>query len=180
MVELEGENLLKRIRQGDHTAMRELFMGHYDQVFLTVRRMVNDISTADDISQEVFIDIWSKRDSIFISSSLSSYIKRMAVNKTLNYIRKSKNQYFNEEIDENTSIQDHSASLMDLNSLEEYLHKSIDLLPAQCRLIFVLSRFEDMSNKEIAEHLSLSVKTIENQMTKALRTLKTALEIYKR
>jgi len=180
MVELEGENLLKRIRQGDHTAMRELFMGHYDQVFLTIRRMLSDIATTDDIAQEVFIDIWAKRDSIFISSSLSSYIKRMAVNKALNYIRQSKSQLFSNEIDENIALRDHSTDLMDLNSLEEYLHKKIDMLPAQCRLVFVLSRFEEMSNKEIAEHLNLSVKTIENQMTKALKTLKIALEIYKR
>lgn len=177
---LEEENLLTRIKQGDHNAMKSIFMAYYDLVFLTVRRMINDFSTADDIAQEVFIDIWSKRNTINISSSLSSYVKKMAVNKTLNHIRQSKKQLFQEELDVNISMPDHTDGLMDLNSLEEYLHRHIDSLPDQCRLIFVLSRFEEMNNKEIAEHLGLSVKTIENQMTKALRTLKTALEIYKR
>lgn len=177
---IEEENLLTRIKQGDHNAMKAIFMAYYDLVFLTIRRMVNDFSTADDIAQEVFIDIWSKRNTITISSSLSSYVKKMAVNKTLNHIRQSKKQLFQEELDVNISMPDHADGLMDLNSLEEYIHRHIDLLPEQCRLIFVLSRFEEMSNKEIAEHLGLSVKTIENQMTKALRTLKTALEIYKR
>lgn len=180
MVIIEGEILLKRIRQGDHSAMKELFMSYYDMAFISVRRIINDVGITEDITQEIFIDIWSKRETISISSSLGSYIKKMAVNKSLNHIRKSKKQLFTDNFDEDAASSINVENTMEAASMEEYIHKHIDLLPEQCKLVFVLSRFEEMSNREIAEHLGLSIKTIENQMTKALRTLKQAIDVYKR
>jgi RNA polymerase sigma-70 factor (ECF subfamily) len=60
--------------------------------------------------------------------------------------------------------------------LERSVHAAIDLLPERCRLVFTLSRFEEMSNQQIADELNISIKTVENQMTKALKMLKTAIE----
>ena len=180
MVLIEGEILLARVKQGDHNAMKELFMSYYDLAFVTVRRIINDIGVTEDITQDIFIDIWTKRDSISITSSLGSYIKRMAINKSLNHIRKAKKLLFTDGFDNDMPVSYNVDSIMDAASLEEHIHKSVDLLPEQCKLIFILSRFEEMSNREIAEHLNLSIKTIENQMTKALRSLKQAIDIYKR
>ncbi len=181
MVLTSGDQLFQKLRVGDENAMHEIFTLYYPSVFFTIKRMLNNQSASEDIAQEVFIDLWNKREQISIVSNFESYLRRMAVNKTLNYIRSQKNNVFHEDLD---NIQD--LSFIDLEGsdgykeLEELIHQTIDKLPVQCKLIFVLSRFEDYSNKMIAEQLGISVKTVENQMTKAIKFIRTVIEIYKR
>lgn len=169
----KDEILLEKLATNDWSAMNLIFKQNYKSVYYSAFRILSDMSIAEDITQEVFIDLWSKRTELKVQSNLEAYLRKMAVNKSLNYIRDNKKLNFSVELDEQ-----HSSNEIDyfqkenFREIKELLYNAIDKLPPQCKIIFVLSRFEDYSNKMIAQHLDISVKTVENQMTKALKILR--------
>ncbi|HLP94855.1 MAG TPA: RNA polymerase sigma-70 factor [Saprospiraceae bacterium] len=172
------QQLLSALRFGHEDALRQIFNRHYPLLLSDIYRLVQDESTCEDLAQELFVDLWNKRESLDIHTSLRAYLKRAAVNKTLNYL-KSQKRFQYEEADDLNNMADHSdrdiRQKESQESLEKVLHAAIDTLPEKCRLVFNLSRFEQLSHKEIAEKLGISVKTIENQITKAMKVLREAL-----
>jgi RNA polymerase sigma-70 factor (ECF subfamily) len=174
------ETVLAALSKGEEWALDNLFRAHYTYLCQAVFRVLGDRNLAEDLVQEVFYEVWRKRATLTINQSLRAYLKRAAVNRTLNYIR-----------DQRLIVDDESAMPFDLASdqvgavaqleaeeLQTQIEAAISDLPERCRLIFGLSRFEEMSNKEIAAQLAISVKTVENQMTKALRLLREKLTPY--
>lgn len=174
------QSLLAALKNGQESALDELFRDHYAYLCKAVFRVLPDTHIAEDIVQEVFYELWRKREQLKIKQSIRAYLRRAAINKTLNYIRAQKMPVDDEAYlplnlsAKNASAQQH----LQADELQKLINEAIDLLPERCRLIFTLSRHEGMANKEIATHLELSVKTIENQMTKALKLLKEALKSY--
>jgi RNA polymerase sigma-70 factor (ECF subfamily) len=173
----EEQNLLRELGRGEQSALDSLFRLHYAYLCRAVYRVLPDSHRAEDLVQEVFLDLWRKRDRLQINQSVRAYLRRAAVNKTLNFIR-----------DQKLAVADESQLPYDLRTdeagaqqqlqvaeLQAEIDQAIQGLPERCRIIFGLSRFEDMSNQAIADALGISVKTVENQMTKALRLLKVAL-----
>ncbi|HEY8401819.1 MAG TPA: RNA polymerase sigma-70 factor [Cytophagaceae bacterium] len=150
------------------------FKTFYASLCRTVYKLVRDKDASEDIVQEVFIAIWKNKESLKINTSLKAYLFRASVNSSFNYLQKSKRLASMEEpgvlvdppavnsVEETVAFKD----------LEALINKNIDRLPAACRSIFILSRYEQMSYKEIAETLQISVKTVENQMSKALKVLR--------
>ncbi|WP_367388709.1 RNA polymerase sigma-70 factor [Lewinella sp. LCG006] len=174
------ETVLAALNKGEEWALDNLFRAHYTYLCQAVFRIIGDRNLSEDLVQEVFYQLWRKRSSLNINQSLRAYLKKAAVNRTLNYIR-----------DQRLIVDDESALPFDLASeqmgaiekleteeLQAQIEAAISDLPERCRLVFGLSRFEEMSNKEIAAHLEISVKTVENQMTKALRLLREKLSPY--
>lgn len=142
-----------------------------------VYRMVPDGNQAEDIAQEVFIKFWEKRHQLNIQSSIGAYLRRMAVNEGISYLRKQKRY----EVDElKPGLHDGQDSSMEEffagKELQKRIQQAIATLPPKCRLVFQLSRQEELSYKEIAQKLDISVKTVENQMGKALKTLRLLLK----
>jgi RNA polymerase sigma-70 factor (ECF subfamily) len=129
--------------------------------------------------QEVFVELWRKRESLDIHTSLRAYLRRAAINRALNYLKA--NQKLDFDAAEqlvylaDTSEQDIAAQDRQ-QSREQALHAAIETLPEKCRAVFSLSRFEQLSHREIAERLGISVKTIENQITKAMKVMREALK----
>jgi RNA polymerase sigma-70 factor, ECF subfamily len=172
------QEVLSRLSAGDQSAHRILFNAHYKNLLSTAYRLVPDTALCKDLVQEVFIDLWTKRAEIKIHTGAAQYLRRAVINKTLNYIKQNRRYILNEPEDWN-HVSDDSAQEIDHKLTQEdresALHQAIELLPEKCKLVFMLSRFEKMSHKEIADHLNISTKTIENQITKAMKVLKTAL-----
>lgn len=107
---------------------------------------------------------------------MKAYLKRAAVNRTLNFIRDNKITFEGEEELPILKGKITGASAkMEADELQEMINRAIDGLPERCRMIFLLSRFEDMSYNEIAQKLDISVKTVENQISKALKILREVL-----
>jgi RNA polymerase sigma-70 factor (ECF subfamily) len=179
MVSEQAEDILARMKLDDRTALKELFEAYYPMVCQAIRRFVQDHATCEDLAQEVFLRFWQKRQKIQVTSSLSAYLRRMAVNEALAYHRRNK-RYQEEEF--LPGMEKDAVPGAD----EQYLHtelaghisSAIDTLPPKCRTVFQLSRFEELSYKEIAEKMNISVKTVENQMSKALKTLRVQLRNY--
>lgn len=142
-------------------------------------RFIRDKSTVEDLAQNVFIRFWEKRHKINITSSIRAYLNRMAINEAIGYLRKNK-KWDIEEITPNTPTSAaYSVEEQYLQSeLEVKIRQAIDSLPPKCRAIFQMSRFDDLTYREIAEKLGISIKTVENQMGKALRVLRKKMKGY--
>lgn len=177
-METSEQQLLSALRFGNEAALRQIFDRHYPLLLSDIYRLIPDESTCQDLAQELFVDLWNKRESLDIHTSLRAYLRRAAVNKSLNYIKASRKFQFEDSEDlghlPDTSTQDASKREKQ-DTLEDALHAAIDTLPEKCRIVFNLSRFEQLSHREIAEKLGISVKTIENQITKAMKMLRDAL-----
>lgn len=142
----------------------------------SANRILNDENLAEDLAQEVFYELWKRRSELSITLSLKAYLRRATVNKSLNYIRDYRKVRFEleDKVDEKTA-QPLVSERMEAAELQEQIDRAIDGLPERCRIIFILSRFEDMTYNEIAELLGISAKTVENQISKALRLLRQIL-----
>ncbi len=169
---------LAQLRAGDESALRRIFDRHYALLMGDIYRIVPDEDTCQDLAQEVFVELWKKRAELDIHTSLRAYLRRAAVNRALNYLKTSRRFSFDEpeNIANTADTSEHDIRHKnEQDSLEKALHEAIDTLPEKCRLVFSLSRFEHLSHREIAEQLGISVKTIENQITKAMKLLRQAL-----
>lgn len=170
---MEKENL-------DFSKIEELFKFYYKTLCNIAYRIVGDRDAAEDVVQEVFIKLWERKEEITIDSSIKGYLFKSVSNAAINYLQKNRALKYKEEISENT----HAAYLvdggnkMDEKELEARIEKAIEKLPPKCKAIFVLSRFEEMKYQEIAQHLNISIKTVESQMGIALEKLRHALTPY--
>ena len=142
-------------------------------------RILPDDHLIEDLVQDVFYEIWKKRSTLNINISIAAYLRQATRNKTLNYIRDQKIDFRNAPPKEELKSKNTPAvqTLM-ADDLQQEIDAAIDSLPERCRLVFVLSRFEEMSYQEIANQLGISIKTVEHQIGKALRSLREALGGY--
>lgn len=178
MLEQDDHQLWERLCADDQTALRALFDHHYPTVYHSILRIIAEENTTEDLAQEVFVRLWEKRHQLQISGSLGGYLRRMAINEALGYLRKHK-KYTTTEVQEQHRPSTSSGEEVYLNGeLADQIHVAIDALPPRCKAVFVLSRFEEMSYKEIGEQLNISPKTVENQISKALKLLRAALKGY--
>lgn len=177
-MDIPEQQLVSALRFGNEGALRQIFDRHYPLLLSDIFRLIPDESTCQDLAQELFVDLWNKRETLDIHTSLRAYLRRAAVNKSLNYIKANRRFQFDQEDDlihlpDTTEADLRQREKQD--TLEMALHAAIDALPEKCRMVFNLSRFEQHSHKQIAEKLGISVKTIENQITKAMKMLREAL-----
>ena len=178
MPEDKNTNLLKRLKADDQSALKIIFQEHYPMVYRAIYRLLSDQGMAEDLAQDVFMRLWEKRHQINIKGALGAYIRRMAVNEALGYIRKNKKYHIEEIGEQHSPISTSGEDLYMDNELQSEVNRAIDTLPPKCKTVFMLSRFEDLSYKEISQKLEISPKTVENQISKALKTIKKVLKSY--
>jgi len=170
---------LQLLRIDSERAIEQLFEQYYAYLCRSAFRLLPDGHLAEDLVQEVFYELWKRRESLRISISLKAYLRRATVNKTLNYIRDHRKVFFEAEDHQPLAGKlDDAQQRLEAAELQERIDRAIDQLPDRCRIVFVLSRFEEMTYAEIADQLNISVKTVENQISKALRSLRKALAPY--
>jgi len=154
----------------------EAFKTHFKGLHSYAYTIVKDDVMAEEMVQNVFYKLWKNKDTVQISQSLVSYLYRSVYNESLNYIKhlkvKSAYQSYAARTMEHIN---NAAEKLKLKELEEKLDKALKDLPEQCRTIFQMSRYEELKYMEIAGKLGISVKTVEHQMGKALRILRTQL-----
>jgi len=171
------QELMSRIKKGESLAYDTLFKKYYSYLCMVVFRMTQDKNKAEDIVQEVMLELWRKRESIDIKSAVKSYLHRAVRNKTLNHIRDEKVKFESEDqLSELASTESSPLQMMQGDELAEKLKKTYESLPEKCRIVFSLVKYEGLSYKEAAEKLEISVKTVENQISKALRKFREAIK----
>ena len=174
--EYNDEELLNLLSTGDESAIDLIFRKYYSFLCKSVHRIISDEQITEDLAQEVFYELWKKREKLHINSSLKAYLKRAVINKALNYIRDQKIDLRNAPAKEDLKSKGITViQKIAVDDLQQKIDQAIDSLPERCRLVFVLSRFEEMSYQQIADQLGISIKTVENQISKALKSLRKAL-----
>ncbi len=160
--------------------IEKIFRAHHTMLCNVAYAMVKDKSTAEDIVQDVFLNLWKKRTELVIDTNLKGYLYRAVSNSCLNYLQShhKKNFKLYEKFDDYQVGFELPHDKMDYQRLERMIQDAIDRLPPRCKAIFVLSRFEGLKQQQIADTLQLSLKTVENQMGIALAKLREDLKGY--
>jgi RNA polymerase sigma-70 factor (ECF subfamily) len=124
---------------------------------------------AQEVVNDVFLNIWDKRDVLILDDSLKSYLFQSTKNRSINHLKKNNRSFLQIEDEEQISISPDVLSQMEEKDNEDRLFILINQLPPKCRQVFSMSRLDDLSYREISELMEISTKTVENQMTKALK-----------
>ncbi len=141
--------------------------------------LVRDEDDSYDIVQQVFVKFWDKRDSVDLNDNIKSYLNKATINTALNFIDKHKRELHIDVAQAALKgpFEDKSIDFLS-GEVEQAIKKGISELPEKCRAVFLLSRYSDKSNKEIADDLNISIKAVEKHITKALRELRIKLKPY--
>ena len=156
---------------------QKVFDLYYNQLCRFASGYLQDTDDAQEIVQQVFINLWQQKDTIDPDRQIKSYLFTSVKNRCLNHIRdrkKFRSYYLDVEAELEIPIAEKDNLLE--QDLEKQLAQALDKLPEKCREIFMLCRFEDMKYKEVAQKLNISQKTVEAQMTKALKILREELK----
>jgi RNA polymerase sigma-70 factor (ECF subfamily) len=171
--------LYEEMKRGKEYAFDFFFNYYYPGLCIYAQKMISiPEEEAKDLVQSVFLKFWNDHERLAIQSSVRLYLFASVRNKCYDLFRKKNRTVKIEEITVEHDIADESFETYVLSELEALFNKSLDKLPVRCREIFELSRFHGLKNREIAVKLNLSEKTVENQMTKAIRILKEELKDY--
>ena len=151
-----------------------LFREYYAQLCRDVNKLLRDESLSEDLVQEVFIKVWEKKNHVEVDDRFIFYLKRSCYHAALKSLS-SKSYRLETETDTNVSTTDKTDDQMLATELDIKIKSAIANLPEKTQLVFTLSRYEELSYKEIALQMGLSIKAIEKHMGKALKLLKSAL-----
>jgi RNA polymerase sigma-70 factor (ECF subfamily) len=157
-----------------------LFKSHYSSLCAYANGFLKDYDAAEEVVQEVMFRIWTSRETLVIESAVRSYLFRAVRNGCMNVLKhlniRDEYKAFQERqsFDNQPSHEDE----MIFSELEQKIREAIDNLPSERRKVFILSRYDGLTYSQIAEKLDISVKTVENQMGKALKTLRVELSDY--
>lgn len=174
------KELFIQLKKGDKIAFEAIFNNYYASLCIYANRMLNDDEKAEEIVQNLFVNLWSKRKNLDVESSLKYYLFRSVRNHCLNQLQHLKiREKYAQKVIENQDIEIHDHDYFIEVDLAKKIQESIESLPEKRRQIFKLSREEGLKYKEIAEKLNLSVKTVEAQMGLALKQLREKLKDYK-
>lgn len=176
-VEKTGAQPIQLVQNVDEHTFEQVFKTHYKNLVTYAVTILKDQTAAEEVVQNVFFKLWNKQQSLPPGTQVKPYLYRAVHNESLNYIKhekvKSRYQLYAVNIEQEHE-QPASKKIMTAE-LEQKIREALNELPEQCRTIFQLSRFNELKYREIAEELGISVKTVENQMGKALKILRVRL-----
>ncbi|MBD0375159.1 MAG: RNA polymerase sigma-70 factor [Flavisolibacter sp.] len=176
-MEVNEVQLMEQLGSRDEAAFEQVFKTYFKTLHSYALSLLKEEATAEEMVQNVFFKLWERAEHLSLSGTVAAYLYRAVHNECMNYLKHRKvkathQQYLAWSTKGNT---DSVSGKLSGKELENRLQQAINELPEQCRIIFQLSRFEELRYREIAEHLDLSVKTVENQMGKALKYLRAKL-----
>lgn len=177
MIQQSSSTIFENIRNGDETAFNALFDQHYTALCFFASKYLNDMDLSRSLVQELFVNLWEKREKLNIKQSVKSYLYTAVKNRAIDFLRSVKEKEpLSENIDNWQQTPFHD--LIEESELNERINKSINTLPSKCREVFVLCRFEEMKYLEIAKELGISIKTVEMHMSHALKKIRSDLSDY--
>ena len=175
----DNASLRRLFESNPERAIELLYKEHQPALVLTAYRLVRNQETARDLVQEVFIRFWQKRQQLTIQTHAGAYLHRSVINASFNYLQQQPGAF--RDLDESTQlIHPGPAPEQELQAseLSAAIERALAQLPARCRVVFSLNRYEELSYKEIAAALGISAKAVEKEMMKAFRLLRQALKEY--
>jgi len=172
------EEIIRRLKNNEKSAVDELFAYYYTRLFLFSKSILKVENGIMDLLQEVFIKIWLNRQKIGNAETFNAYVYTITKNEVLNLIRTNirdnsfRDEFFSRSVAEEYQTQ----NTLEFDEVKTAVDKIVAGLPEKRRQVFILSRTEGLSNKEIAIQLNIAEKTVEDHITHAIRHLKSALK----
>jgi len=167
-----GRDLISLIEKGHTSIFTRFYTSYFQKLILASDRYINDIHTAEEIVQDIFLKIWEFPENMAEVKSVKSYLYRSVINASINFANRQKvlEQHHLKLASEFSD--EYLTDIDEENEMIIILRNEIDKLPAQCKKVFKLSRFENYKYKEIAAELDISEKTVENHIGNALKVLR--------
>jgi len=176
-----SEELFDRIRLGDKFSFELLYRKYFEKMCSFANKFLQDNELATEVVNDVFMNVWNNRNKLDPNNMFQSYLFVSTKNRSLNELQRQKKESKFKEVITATYLEGQEMEVRDslvIKEMEERIKKIIDELPPKCREIFLMSRYEDKKNREIAEELNISLKTVETQMTRALKVFRRELQEY--
>lgn len=177
MTKTEEKLLLSALGRSDKKAFSVLYNLYAGKCLHFVNSIVKDESAAKDITHDIFVKVWLKREVISKVDSFSSYLFKMARNAVLDKLESEviKRRYISEQLAVSNEFRSYVDETVSVDELQVLIFNAVNKMPEQRRRIFTLSRYKGISNMEIAEMLGLNVRTVENHITNALADIRMML-----
>lgn len=169
------------IQNADATAFSDLYHRYHKRLLVYATKILNSTELAEEVVLDVFMHFWTNRSRLQIHTSFESYLFRSVRNLAFDYLKHYRHELHLHEITPEVAnslplSEDRLADQYDYQIVSNFIETNISALPKRCRLIFRMSREEGLMYREIAEKLNLSIKTVEAQMGRALKMLRSAYE----
>lgn len=171
-------DLWLKVCGGDVDAFGLLFKKHYKSLCISALLLVKDEKIAEDVVQDVFLKIWSKKDELKQISNISSYLYISVKNACLDHLRKIKHTDDINEIEISDEALDPFHSVR-IKELSKHLQEATDSLPTQCKVIFEMVYIDGKKYQEVADELGVSINTIKTQLKRALEKMRAIMKKYK-
>ena len=176
---LSDVQLTTLLKTGDHAAFTEIYDRYWKKMFVLAGQKLDDPDEAKEIVQQIFVRFWERRAEIEIQGSLSAYLSMSVKYRIINaldkhYVRKN----YIDNLSVTSEIDNSTQEWLDFEEVKERLAALVSDLPEKCRLVFVMSREQGLSQKQIAKELDISEKTVEAHLGKAIKSLKTGLKSF--
>jgi RNA polymerase sigma-70 factor (ECF subfamily) len=184
---MNENELIRRLQLGEESAYEFIFRNHFTGLCLFAEHFLKDTKAAEEIVEDFFCHLWDNCNSISINSSLRGYLYRSIHNRCLKHIRHKKVEqqyladhqyYFTDKEILETASDDYPIVNMITKELEDKISGIIELLPSQCKSVFCMSRYDNLTYQEIADKMNVSVNTVKTQMARALQKLRKELKDY--
>ena len=174
---IRDTEIIGRIRKGDIGQFESLFRSSYVSLVKYAKKLIKDQDMAEEMVQDLFFRLWQDREKIKIESSLNGYLFRAVHNKCLHYIEHLKvvERHAQEMTSKTYESQEDPSDMLQYKELQSRVARILEQLPDRCGKIFMMNRFEGLKYSEIADKLSISIKTVESNMGKALKEFRKAL-----
>lgn len=165
----------------ERSEFEKIFRQYYQPLCRFSQGIVKDMDVAEEIVQDFFFHFWNEQQNSRVTASLKAYLFRSVYNNSLKHLRKQevRERYIAETMESSAEGTSHIIENIQARQLQEQISQILDALPERCSTIFKMSRYQGLTYNEIAEALSISVKTVEANMGKALAVFRTKLKQYK-
>ena len=171
---LDDVALLQQLTLGDNAAYTEIYNRYWQKLFAVAAHKLKNLADAEEIVQDIFLEIWNRRETLVITTKLSSYLSVAVSYKVINVLAKRnvKARYNQYAIEHSPNADFSTINWLDFEELKARFLRNVADLPEKCQLVFKLSREENLSHREIASRLEISEKTVEAHLSKARHILK--------
>ena len=172
--EVPDTELVTLLKNNDADAFTELYARYWKLLYYVAFKRLNNNDEAEETVQNIFMDLWERRATIVIHTSIKYFLAAAAQYQVMNILAK-KHRMLNIELTDENFSANASDSLINFRELQQQIEETVAALPEKCRLVYQLSRDEGLNNRVIAQRLGISEKTVEKQLTKTLSRLRSHL-----